>query len=238
MKLLDEIIKLSTDDKESVSVLLRKCLILGYQLKNDRLKGWVEQEINGYNATDDIPEYRVIGAIAKGQFVGTFGRSITEQPLPAGVLQEKHRHFALTATLRQPIAAYDIHRGRGKDDGNIQGKDGATKQRFVIEWPPDLTVAYQSKFIQDFTLIRAWQEIGNSVFLSLIDTTRNRVLRFALDLQAELGLVSDDPAAVSQEKVDQYVNTYIFGGDVGEQLLQSGPSHRGAGEPAIIITLR
>jgi hypothetical protein len=66
------------------------------------------------------------------------------------------------------------------------------------------------KFLEDFTLIRAWQEIGISVFPSVIDTIRNRVLRFALDLRDELGLVSDDPAALPQEKVDQYVNNYIL----------------------------
>jgi hypothetical protein len=43
MKLLDEIISLSTEDKDSVSVLLRKFLILAYQLKNERLKGWVKR---------------------------------------------------------------------------------------------------------------------------------------------------------------------------------------------------
>jgi hypothetical protein len=70
----------------------------------------------------------------------------------------------------------------------------------------------RASFSKTSRSLRAWQEIGNSVFLSLIDTIRNRVLRFALDLQDELGLVSDDPAAVPQEKVDQYVNNYIFGG--------------------------
>ncbi len=39
--LLDEIIELATDPKQkSVSTLLRKCLVLGTQLKNERLKSW------------------------------------------------------------------------------------------------------------------------------------------------------------------------------------------------------
>ena len=53
---------------------------------------------------------------------------------------------------------------------------------------------------------------SSSVFVSLIDTIRNRVLRFTLELKDELGLVSDDLAALPQGRVDQYVNNYIFGG--------------------------
>ena len=41
MKLLDEIVDYAVDNKQPVSVLLRKCLVLAYQLKNDKLKNWV-----------------------------------------------------------------------------------------------------------------------------------------------------------------------------------------------------
>ncbi len=57
MKLLDEIIAHAVDSKEPVSVLLRKYLVLAYQLKNDRLKAWIEKELDGYQPADDIPEY-------------------------------------------------------------------------------------------------------------------------------------------------------------------------------------
>jgi hypothetical protein len=61
-------------------------------------------------------------------------------------------------------------------------------------------------------LNRAWQEIPVSVFVGLIDTIRTRVLRFALELKDELGLVSEDLKELPKEKVDQSVITYIFGG--------------------------
>jgi len=38
MQLLDEIIQGAVDDKTSLSVLLRKCLLLAHQLKNEKLK--------------------------------------------------------------------------------------------------------------------------------------------------------------------------------------------------------
>ena len=48
MQLLDEIIEDAVNDKVNLSVLLRKCLVLAHQLKNDKLKAWAEYELNGY----------------------------------------------------------------------------------------------------------------------------------------------------------------------------------------------
>ena len=100
--------------------------------------------------------------------------------MPPSVLKKEHRHFASTVKLTQPIAAYDIDIDKGKDKG---------KEKFIIEWPPDLTLLYQRKFIEGYALNRAWQEIPPSVIVSLVDTIRTRVLRFALELKEELGLV-------------------------------------------------
>jgi hypothetical protein len=45
MKLLKEIIELATDNHTPLTVVLRKCLVLAYSLKNERLKTWVEKEL-------------------------------------------------------------------------------------------------------------------------------------------------------------------------------------------------
>lgn len=63
--LLDDIIDLATDDKQSIAVLLRKCIILASQLKNERLKVWANKELNGYDPDDSLPPYRTLRTIAK-----------------------------------------------------------------------------------------------------------------------------------------------------------------------------
>ncbi len=108
MPLLDEIVELAVDDRGSISVLLRKCLVLAHRLKNDRLKTWAENELNGYQDLDLLPDYRKTPAPAKGLFLGGFGAAIGDQPLPSMVLDEEHRRFAETAMLIQPIEAYDL----------------------------------------------------------------------------------------------------------------------------------
>jgi AbiTii len=197
MKLLEEIIDLAASDNGSVATLLRKCLVLAHRLKNDRLKTWAEKELNGYERDDEVPEYRKTAIGAKGFFVGAFGAQINNQPIPPAVLKKEHRRFAESVVLFQPIASYD------DVDGN---------SKFVIEWPPNLTLLYQSSFFEGYNLNRAWQEIPGSVIRGLIDTIRTRILRFALELKDDLGMVGDDPAELPRERIDQIVVNYIFGG--------------------------
>lgn len=54
---LDDIIDLATDNRQPITVLLRKCLILASQLKSERLKVWTNKELNGYDPDDSLPPY-------------------------------------------------------------------------------------------------------------------------------------------------------------------------------------
>ena len=132
MKLLEEIISLASSEAGSIATLLRKCLVLAHTLKNDRLKTWAENELNGYdNEKDEVPEYRKTGASAKGLFLGPWGSQIGNQPIPPGMLHEEHRHWAEFTILCQPIASYE----------NV-----ADAARLIIEWPANLTALYQGGF--------------------------------------------------------------------------------------------
>lgn len=201
MQLLDQIIDLSIEADTSLSVILRKLLVLSYKLKNDRLKKWASSELDGYGAHQGLPEYRNINAVAKGLFLGGFGSSISDQPLAPLILKPQHRHFAERVELRSPIAAYE------KAAAEI-------KTAAMVPWPPDLTVLYQDRFIADYALNRAWQEIPKSVFVGMVDTVRNRTLRFALELREELGEVGDQVEALPPAKIDQTVTNHIYGGHV------------------------
>jgi hypothetical protein len=198
MKLLNEIIDLASSDKGSVPTLLRKCLVLAHTLKNDRLKAWAENELNGYRGSAELPEYRKTVAPAKGLFVGPFRAQVNDQPIPSAMLEPKHRHWAESVQLSQPIAAYE----------NVD-----PKSNYKFDWPANLIVLYQAAFFEGtYALNRAWQEIPGSVIAGLLDTIKTRVLRFALELQEEIGAVGENISELRKERVDQQVVNYIFGG--------------------------
>lgn len=201
MNLLNEIIEAATDPKVSVAATLRKCLILAFELKNEKLKTWVEAELNGYEKGGDVPDYRKMHLHSKGNFQGPAGAWIPSRPLPMAVLEEKHRKYLDPAIMSEPIASYEANMPLKESEGE-----------FVMNWAPDLIARYQGKFIQGYALAQAWQELPAGAIVSIVDSVRNRVLRFSLELRDELGLVNDEPKKVPVEKVDQAVINYIFGG--------------------------
>ena len=196
MKLVDEIIEMASDGKRSLADALRKCLILAFDLKNEKLKEWVERELNGFK-DEDVPDYRKVMLHSTGNFTGPMGAWLPQRPLPIGVIDKKHRNM-LTSKLVQPIAAYEMP----------AQKNGEAR----INWPPDLIAHYQAKFIDGFALSQAWQEVPSSLMIGLCDEVRNRLLRFALEIREELGNVDDKPSAVPAEKVEAAVVNYIYGG--------------------------
>ena len=200
MTLLDEIIELASSEHGSVSTLLRRCLVLAHFLKNDRLKAWAENELNGYGSTQDetIPAYRKISAPAKGLLLGAFGAVRNDQPIPSGLLDEEDRHRAESAVFFQPIAAFEAN--------PIYGG------YFSLPWPSNLVLKYERIF-SDYALNKAWQVIPNTVIAGLVDTIKTRVLLFALELKDDVESVNNDFGKVAKEKVEKNIVINILGGN-------------------------
>jgi hypothetical protein len=90
MNLVDEIIEMARDGKRPLADALRKCLILSYELKNEKLKDWASGELNGFRGQDDISEYRNPTLYSKGTFSGIGGARLVNRPLPLSVLKVEH----------------------------------------------------------------------------------------------------------------------------------------------------
>jgi hypothetical protein len=204
LKLLDEIVAGAVDGHQPIADVLRKCLVLAFKLKNDRLKEWVEKELNGYGLEDIVPQYRSVLLHSKGNFQGYGGAWLPQRPLPLGILSKQHQALMKGAKFRDPIASFE--------SGVRSAEKDRKKLSPVRNWSPDLIAMYQDKFIDGYALVQAWQEIPPGVIVSLVDSVRNRVLGFALELQGELGAVSDKVEELPKAKVEQAVTNIIFGG--------------------------
>jgi hypothetical protein len=203
MKLLDEIIEMATDNKEPIGSLLRKCLVLERQLKNDKFRAWLNLELDGYDrdTEDEFPDYRVFNCVNKGDFLGMTVR-LSDQPISLHVMDERDRKMLQKVHLHQPAASYD---GRGNKESDA-----------ALPWNPTITAKYQKKIYQggDPALVRAWQEIPGSVLVGLLEQVRTRVLRFALDIKDNLPADSPDATAVPPAVVERSVVNNIFGGNI------------------------
>src|ERR1700761_2704295 len=91
MKLLDDIIELASDNKEPIGNLLRRCLVLERQLKNEKFKAWIDLELDGYGpGNEDLPSYRIFNCVNKGDFYGMTVK-MTGQPISLHVMNDHDR---------------------------------------------------------------------------------------------------------------------------------------------------
>lgn len=192
--LLDDIISLAVDGKQPLPDILRKCLLLGHELKNETLKTWANQELNGYPTTQTIPEYRVVQAEAKGNFTGRFGSGARNWPIPSAALNKEHRDFGEVVYLAQAVSAYQDVANQEQDN-------------IAFPWPSNLALFYQSRFFQGrYVLVSAWQEISKSTIVELLDSIRNRTLNMALQLKDELGTSYADLSRIQAAETSKIQN--------------------------------
>ncbi len=205
--LLDKIIELATDTQQPLSVLLRQCILLGYELKNESLKTWANQELKGYADPKKVPEYRIVHAGAVGVFTAGYLFPSITRPIPVGGMEKQHRWAAETIRLWEPVSSYESclksHQGHA----------------LTYEWMADMVVYYQERFIPGHALASAWQEVPFSAIDGMLDTIRTRVLNMALEIREEIGesdaeLKKVKADSVAADKVNHIVINNIYGGTV------------------------
>jgi hypothetical protein len=202
--LLDDIIHLAEESSQPLPDILRKFLRLGHELKNDRLKTWSSQELNGYKCEkDQLPEYRIVPAQAHGDFVSRF-HQVRDRVIPPAVLQENHRNFASQILLADSVGVY------------AELVRTSTTGKLIFPWPADMVGYYQHRLLPDMVLYSAYQRIPTSVLAGMLDVTRTRTLKLALEIKDELGTSYDDLNRIEPEQAERVRSVVInnLGGNV------------------------
>ena len=203
MGLLEDIEDAAVDSTVDLSVVLRKCKILASRLGHEPFNRWVEQELNGYASKEDLPGYRVLDVQSRGHFVGLLGSGLKNALIPPMLMPDEHRDMATTAYLMNGISAYVA-----------LTKDNPSKL-LRAQWSPDAVALFGARFYQNMNCLEAWQDISASAIVALLDTVRNRVLSFVLEIGSiapDAGEPTPTAAPLAQHTVSQIFNMYILGG--------------------------
>jgi hypothetical protein len=201
--LLSEVQTAAVDGTQGVATVLRKCAVLASRLNNSDFKSWVAFELNGYPRDADVPPYRTIPAQAHGNLVGPLWAQMNGVPIPSALLPEKQRAFGELVHLRQPISTLEELATADENKGRLEAV-----------WPGNLIAMMQGKF-NDWQLITAWQQIPRSAITGLVDTVRNRILEFTLELEQEVPSGDAPVGASTPAKVEQLYQTIIHGNVTG-----------------------
>jgi hypothetical protein len=200
MSLLREIQEAATSEGTDLSTVLRKCRILATRLQHDGFKQWTNFELDGYPVAEGLPKYRIQRFHSFGNFVGAFDRQARNVPIPVTSIPEKLRDTLTIVPFQQGVAALQAM------------VDDADKSTLQHRWPADASKLFGSSIIPGMYLMEAWNDIPVNFVVGILDTVRNRVLNFVLEIDEQnpkAGDVSSISRPMSQQKVQQIFNTTI-----------------------------
>lgn len=179
-------------------------MVLAAGLGHAGFKKWVEEELNGYSAGAELPSYRLVQGVASiGSFAGPLGEQINNVPLALAPIPASIRDRYSRVEFREGVARLEH-----------MAKATAGEEELVLRWPGDLVAAIGTKFIQGRTLMAAHIEIPTSAVVGVLDSVRNRTLKFVLEIEEQApgaGDVAPGSKPVPVEQVGQIFNTYILG---------------------------
>jgi hypothetical protein len=207
MKLLQEIKSELTDSNNNLSDILRKAKIIASLLKNTEVKSWVERELNGYYGVEKslLPDYRVNRAQNYGHFSGPFGSGLRNANIPVDFLPETIKSAFQNLEFRQGI-------------GELQSMVDSGVQQMANKWPAEI-IAYMQHNVQGlyegYHIVDAWQQISSNQIIAVLDTVRNRLLDFILELEESFPAETSDESKLSEiprDAVTNHFHTHISGG--------------------------
>jgi hypothetical protein len=202
LTLLKDIQDAAINANIDISTVLRKCKVLAVRLGNDDFKKWVDEELNGYANIDDLPDYRILTVQSKGDFIADFGRELRNADIPLLCIPQEFRKAFGKSYCMQPISAYE---------SLIKSSKG---ENFQEQWSPDFVALHCNKIYRHMNCMAAWKVLPYGAMIALIDSVRNRILNFVLEIESEApdaGEATINNPLLPQEKVTQVFNTTIYG---------------------------
>jgi hypothetical protein len=113
-----------------------------------------------------------------------------------------YRDKATKTDMMLPISSYE---------DLLRNKESGT---FKAQWPGDLIRVTTDRVYEGMSLIAAWQQIPRGMIVGLIDSVRNRVLTFALEIEKlapAAGEAKPGADPVAPERVQHVFQTVVYG---------------------------
>jgi len=185
--------------------ILRKAKVLASTLQNNELLTWVDNELKGYQDNEDevVPDYRKMDSENYGSFSGPFGSGLKNFPIPTAILPDYAKKFAENCIFSGGVSEYE---------SLLEGKSSV----FHINWPANI-IAYVEKDVtiyNNMSLYHAYQQISRGSVVGMLDTIRNNLLDFVLELEKnypELIKSSEGIKKIPNEDVTSIFQTHIYG---------------------------
>ena len=204
-----------------VDQLLRRLKVVATRAGLPELETWVQNELSGYNDSNDLPAYRgPFAAHVLGYFSGPFQSSAQNVPIASVAFPEELRHGRLfEVRFLDSVAELESLQSAGTE--------------LRIPWPADALMLCQSLVQRgkvDFNghiLQEAHQVVSRSTVVGILRTVQDRILTLALRLEQENPDLGGAGAPTASSAVAQDVHIIVNGGHTNIAGDWSGPSFTG-----------
>lgn len=173
MKLINDIIELLSSEQGNLTDGLIKTKVLLHKLGEKQLIEWVNNELNGYEDTDEVPSYRVLPAQVMAN-LASIAWQVQSHPIPLAHLTPEQQESLQSMKMSQSLAV--LEKFGQKPGGHLES-------------PIPLEAnAYLGETLQSGVHIqRAWCQIENSSITQVLIKVRSRLLDFILELSEKFG---------------------------------------------------
>lgn len=200
MKIIDELISKISEEGISITDILIRTKVLAFQLKNEKLKVWIDNELNGYKSASELPHYRVLHCEIMGTISNGFQRA-SNYPIPLIGLEDDMAKQMKTFNLFQSISAIDIMLLKG---------DNA---KMIMNISPDFYGYLSKDFDNGFQIEIARREISKTQIIQVLTAVKSKLLDFLLELNDAFGEESVQNLSQGKEKetITSLFNSSVFG---------------------------
>ena len=201
-----KIIKELVNEEISLSVALKRLIVLANDLNDLELKEWAEKEYKGYPTNDELPEYRYLKS-SNFTYTGINGcLQVNNQPLDTGFIRDEYLEHVKLYKVFEPISTIE-------EKSKI--KEGAiyVDRSFLAgEVLKNSTDGYDGIHC---TSVR--QNFTSAQFKGIVETVNSKILDILLKLDKEFGSLDEldiGSEKNSKKKIDDVkhdIKVIIFG---------------------------
>ncbi len=205
MSLLREIQDATTDPNFRLADVLRKAKILSARLAHQAFRDWIEKELNGYKADDELPQYRILTNLgSRGDFFGLFGSGLKNAPIPL---------LSFPQELAQILNNMNVLQGVSAIENTVAQANQSGTSVLKVLWTADAVALYGSDVFEDMICGQAWRDVPTNSFVAILDTVRNSILDFVLEIEAaspEAGEAAPGTNPISEPALTQIFNQCVL----------------------------
>lgn len=220
MKLINDIIELLSSEQGNLTNALIKTKVLLHKLGEKQLIGWVNNELNGYEDTDEVPPYRVVPAQVMAN-LASIAWQVAAHPIPIAHLTEDQQKDLQEIKMRGSLAVLEKF-GR-KSKGHLESPI-----------PLEANHALGESLADGVHIQRAWCQVENGSITQILIKVRSRLLDFILELSEKFGDELDEEQLrerIATVDTKAMFNNAMFGDNV--TIVMGDSSHANVSNVAI-----